>query len=506
VAQGSTPLENPARVTLADGTTVDLTHYGYNGNGPMLPAPGDVQSATHNVEATKTEPDKNTYLVLRGQHGADPGYDYGRHFLFQGHENGARGVGFISRINLDADDLHRVTLLASHDVAGNRIPTFDGSTWDPFARRLLFTFEAGANGGVWQATLDFPSQVEDVSGVFGRGGYEGIQPDSFGNVWIVEDVGGRSGAQNPQARQPNSFIYRFVPYDKQDLKAGGKLQVLAVKSLAHAGTIVFNNATPDIDITSQDVKDLHTYGKRFDTSWITIHDTAVDGSTPFDANALAKGVGTPFKRPENGVFRPGTNFREFFFTETGDTNALTQVGSAGGGFGGVFKVSQLHPADDRGTLTLFYLSDIDHTSFDNIAFLTKDHVIVVEDRGDTLHTQHNALDSAWLFDANRDYSNPANQPVRILAQGRDASATIDSSLAGSAGFTNDGDNEITGIHVSDGDPTPGGILGAKNPHPFNGRWRVFYTQQHGDNNTYEIILNPGVAGFDHDRDREWDDD
>src|SRR5215468_7796244 len=80
VAQGSTPLENGAAPFL---------FYGYNGDGPMLPAPGDVQAPGHNVEATKTEPDKNTYLVLADQLGPDPSYNYGTHFLFQGHEAGA---------------------------------------------------------------------------------------------------------------------------------------------------------------------------------------------------------------------------------------------------------------------------------------------------------------------------------------------------------------------------------------------------------------------------------
>ena len=131
---------------------------------------------------------------------------------------------------------------------------------------------------------------------------------------------------------------------------------------------------------------------------------------------------------------------------------------------------------------------------------------MVEDAGDTLHTQRNALDSAYLFDVRLDFSNPANQPIRILAQGRDPSATIDSGLSGTAGFQNDGDNEITGFHVSDGDPSPNGILGAKSPRPFNGDWRVFYTQQHGDNITYEIIPNPYVAEVSEDggrgRDRE----
>ncbi len=51
----------------------------------------------------------------------------------------------------------------------------------------------------------------------------------------------------------------------------------------------------------------------------------------------------------------------------------------------------------------------------------------------------------------------------------------------------------TGIHVSDGDASEGGILGAKDPRPFNGKWRVFYTQQHGDNTTVEIIPNPHVT-------------
>ncbi|HSR25343.1 MAG TPA: hypothetical protein VLW53_17440 [Candidatus Eisenbacteria bacterium] len=40
--------------------------------------------------------------------------------------------------------------------------------------------------------------------------------------------------------------------------------------------------------------------------------------------------------------------------------------------------------------------------------------------------------------------------------------------------------------MSDGDPGPGGLLGAKVPHPFDGRWRVFFTQQHGDNHLWEV--------------------
>src|SRR5262245_1807714 len=65
-AQGSTPVENPNDF---------VKYYGYLNDQPnLLPALGS------NVEATKTEPDKNTYLVLRDLKGADPDYDYGKHF------------------------------------------------------------------------------------------------------------------------------------------------------------------------------------------------------------------------------------------------------------------------------------------------------------------------------------------------------------------------------------------------------------------------------------------
>ena len=73
VAQGSQPLENPS------GT---IAYYGYLANGPMIPLPGTL------TEASKTEPDKNTYLVLDGATGPRKGFNYGTHFLFQGHENG----------------------------------------------------------------------------------------------------------------------------------------------------------------------------------------------------------------------------------------------------------------------------------------------------------------------------------------------------------------------------------------------------------------------------------
>lgn len=485
VTQGSQAVENPATVTLADGTTTTVTHYGYDGNGPMVPAPGDLPSAGHLVEASKTEPDKNVYLTLFGQTGADPAYDYGTHFLYQGHETGT--VGYFTRVNLDADGPHRVTIMAATDRTGAPMATIDGITWDPFAQRIILTTES-SNGPEYQATLGYPSMVEDISGAIGRGGYEGVQTDSAGNVWLVEDVGGATSPAAPHARVPNSFVFRFVPKRSDDLTRG-KLQVLQVISLQTGKPIAFHDAATDT--LSPDVGDLHTYGKVFATSWVTIHDTDVDGNAPFSANALAKAkLGTPFKRPENGQFRPGTAFREFYFDETGDTNILTEAGTAFGGFGGVFRLTQTSPSASTGKLQLVYLGDAVHSGFDNCTFISKNQLLLVEDAGDTLHTQRNALDSGWSVDVTADYSNPANQPARLIAQGRDPSATIDASLSGMPGFQNEGDNELTGVHMSNGDPSPAGLLGAATPRQLTSGWRLFVTGQHGDNITWEILANP----------------
>jgi hypothetical protein len=480
VAQGSTALENPQGI---------VTHYGYEND---VSSPGDptqplmVPVAGTTGEAQKTEPDKNTYLVFRdGLAGADPKYDYGTDFLFQGHEgaasvNGAK-QGLITRINLDADAAHRVTLLATRDTSGAPLATIDGSTWDPWAKRLIFTTE-NAGAPTYAATPGYPSAVEDVSGALGRGGYEGVQDDGDGNLWIVEDIGG-ANKPGTVSKIPNSFVYRYVPAHPGDLH-DGKLQVLQVLNSANRPI----TAASQTALNAPDQVALHSYGKTFDTKWVTVHDTAVDGTKPFNANDAAKAKnGTPFKRPENGVFRPGTHFGEFFFTETGDTNATSAENATAGGWGGLFKLAQSSGSASTGKLSVFFKGSQPVTGLDNITFLSRNQLIAVEDAGDTLHGQRNALDSGYVWDVRVDYSNPANAPIRWLAEGRDPSATLDSATGGLG--KNDGDNEITGAHVSNGNPGTQGVLGAKDPNFGDGSWRWFYTQQHGDNPTYEVLPN-----------------
>ena len=151
------------------------------------------------------------------------------------------------------------------------------------------------------------------------------------------------------------------------------------------------------------------------------------------------------------------------------------------------RLTQTDPSVNTGKLTMIYSGDAAHAGFDNVAFFTRDLITFVEDAGDGLHGQRNALDSGWIFDVTKDYSKGL-QPVRWLAEGRDPSATLDSATGGFG--SNEGDNEITGVLVSNGDPGPQGLLGARNPNLWNsdGEWRWFWTQQHGDNFTWQVEL------------------
>ena len=107
-------------------------------------------------------------------------------------------LAYVTRINLDvAAPDHRITLLTPGDANGlTGFNSIDGSTWDPFSRTLLFTQEAGAIGGVIEMGADFDPAtgagegLRTLYGSLGRGGYEGIHPDDWGNILIIEDVGG----------------------------------------------------------------------------------------------------------------------------------------------------------------------------------------------------------------------------------------------------------------------------------------------------------------------------
>jgi hypothetical protein len=471
VAQGTDPLENPSG---------PITSYGY----------------LSNTAKTKTEPDENTYLVFdHNPGGPTPGYNYGRHFLYQGHENGAP-LAYITRINLDvADPQHRITLLTPVDQAtGNTgFGSIDGSTWDPFTRTLLFTQERSSSGGVIEVTAGWPAQVRTLDGILGKGGYEGIHPDDHGNLIIVEDVGGagvpvdKNDPTSPAvAKQPNSFVYRFVPKNPADLGQGGKLY--ALRASVDGAPLTFHAADPVGDTFAAAQRHLHRVGSSWPANWVLIHDTSANGFAAFDANAAAKAAGaTPFKRPENAQFLPGSGFNTFFFAVTGDTDARSGSQpelAARGAWGALFRVDFLG-ASPIGRISCVVLGDADHAAFDNIAFATNRTLLAAEDRGELLHGQLNLLDSVWAYDVRRhgdgdddDDDGDDLNPRRFIALGRDPVATNDAIMEG------EGDNEPTGLHVSDGVASIFGMQGALLlPHVS----RSFITQQHGMNQTFEIV-------------------
>jgi hypothetical protein len=443
VAQGSTKLENPAG---------GVGYYGYDNDviGPGRPA-GDGPDAADADRVTQDGAGQERLSRFQARAERRRSGVRRRNALpFPG----SRGwsPGYITRISLDADAAHRVTLLGTQDTTGTALSTIDGVTWEPWAQRLLFTTENASAAGVYAATPDYPSTIEDLAGSFGHAGYEGIQDDSDGNLWIEEDVGG-ANKPSTTARIPNSFVYRFVPRHPGDLK-NGKLQVLQVLNASGAPITQASQTA----LQSPDQLALHVYGSSFRTRWITIHDTAVDGTAMFSANALAKATdGTPFKRPENGVFRPGTDFREFYFDETGDTNATSPKNDCCGGWTSVFKLTQSDPSASTGRLSLLYKGDQAHAGFDNVAFLTKDAISFVVDAGDALHTRRNALESAYILDSPRGVtplrrSTPARRrpgSARTTATTRSPActsptATADGTGSAARGFRTPGTGAATG--------------------------------------------------------------
>jgi len=209
----------------------------------------------------------------------------------------------------------------------------------------------------------------------------------------------------------------------------------------------------------------------------------VDGTASFNANAAAKAAGaTPFKRPENAQFLPGSGFRTFFFDPTGDTNSNSGDQpdlAARGAWGSIFRVD-LNGIRNAGKIAIFVLGDAEHSSFDNLTFADHKTLLAAGDRGDGLHRQLNTLDSVWTFLVD------GSAPKRFIALGRDPASEPDAAFldASTPGFQNEGDNEPTGLHVSTGSTSLEGLPGTLDnlEHP-----RAFLTRQHGQNEVWEIV-------------------
>ena len=474
LATAENPLENPSGI---------ITKFGILASG------------------VRTEPDQNTFLVFpQNPGGPTAGFNYGHRFLYQGHEN-AGNLAYITRINLDVTDpAHRITLLTP--VNGSGVTNFnaiDGSTFNPFTNTLLFTQETSTagngTGAVIQVTTSWPPVINTLEAFFGLGGYEGIHPDDKGTIYLQEDIGGATapagtlatidGVPNVplrSARQPNSFVYRYVPNNPRRLEDGGKLQALQV--IIDDSPVVFHAGDVIGDITADAQRKLHTPGTSWPINWVTVHESHAGDTASFNATTAAKAAGaTPFKRPENMAWLPGSDFNTFFFSPTGDTDAPTgQVPqlAARGAWGALFRVDlgDRHGDDDHdgkgdkghkddGRISIFVLGDQVHNSFDNVAFANERQLLAAEDRGNALHQQLQTFDSVWAYDVE------TGKVLRFIALGRDAAAINQGE-----------DNEPTGVFMSNGSTRKEALLGTEESLDDA---RGFFTQQHGDNNVYEFF-------------------
>jgi hypothetical protein len=131
---------------------------------------------------------------------------------------------------------------------------------------------------------------------------------------------------------------------------------------------------------------------------------------------------------------------------------------------------------DSAAIKTIELGDSAHSSFDNVTFLDASTLLATEDRGDTLHQQLNTLDSVWSFDLGKSYADINADAQRLVALGRDPESLNNQHE----------NNEPTGIFVSDGSVKKAGLLGANDPAAEDGV-RIFVTQQHGQNTTYEVV-------------------
>ena len=151
------------------------------------------------------------------------------------------------------------------------------------------------------------------------------------------------------------------------------------------------------------------------------------------------------------------------------------------------KLTQSGPSASTGTLSLFYSGDEAHAGFDNVTFLSRNTITFVEDAGDTLHAQRNALDSGWVWNVDSDYSQPG-QPAGPLA--RRGPRRLGDARRRQRRLRHQRGRQRDHRRPSSPTATPAST-GSSAPSPRTSaatKWRWFYTQQHGDNRTYEVTL------------------
>ena len=462
VAQGANRLENG---------TQQVPFYGYDGNGSLLPV---FPSWT---EATKTEPDKNTYLVLDGQKGADAELRL-RHPLPLPGPRGRRRRGLPhahqprcrrrAPRDADGDTGQRRQPTCPTSTAARGIPS-PGACSSPRRRRQGRRRLAGDARRARRRSTTSPASPA-------QGGYEGIQNDSDGNALDRRGRRRPNGTAQRQARQAAQQLRLPLHAQGQDRPDQGRQARGAAGHVAaqRPADRLPRRRRPTPTSQSQDMKDLHTYGNVLKTQV---------GDRPRHRDRRHRAVHrqrrsprrrrrTPFKRPENGLFRPGTRLpRRSSSTRPATPTTAPRPAATTAASAPSRSSTQHGPSADRGTLRLVYQGDQDTRQPRQRAFLARDKVRVRRGRGRRAARPAQRAGLRLRRSTPTSTTRAGAQPVRFLAEGRDALGDdrLRPRRAEDTGFQNEGDNEITGIHVSDGDPTAGGTARRQGPDALRGR-------------------------------------
>ena len=434
--------------------------------------------------------------------------------------------GSITRINLDADGAHRVTLMATQTDAGVPLRRSTARPGIRSPRSCSSRPRAARTSSIYQATPDFPSHRStsrtSSAALASRASRTTSRATSTSSRTSAEDEwpdrpSGRQHLGQRGTKQPNSFIYRFMPNDASDLRAGGKLQALQVivggnplkftQPASSSAADVAAAANTDISgANSAGYVALHTYGTSFATKWITSAPRRRRRRFPgADDNALAKAAGRDAvqaareRRVPAGLEVQGAllrrdrrhrqpHLRRRRPAPNPNLPACTTP-NVTGGFRTIFKLVQ-SPKSDDGTISVLYNGDQAHAGFDNVAFFSKDQHRVRRGRG--RHAAHAAERARLRLAVRRHARTTRTAPSRsrFIAEGRDASATIDSGLSRLDAASR---TRATTRSPASSSPTATractGCSASDDPKPFkpDGKWRAFWTQQHGDNDTWELI-------------------
>ena len=295
-----------------------------------------------------------------------------------------------------------------------------------------------------------------------------------------------SAARNKARRRhhdrssPNSFLYRYVPAQPGDLR-NGKLQVLQALNDRRATPITVRRHKPSLNNArpaSRCTRTASVFKTTVDHASTTRPSTAHD---PFNANDAGQGderhAVQASRRTASSVPAPG--FRDFDFTETGDTSSASTLP---GRYGAVFHQLTRFAGREGHPLTPFFIGNKTHTGLDNIQFPPHDQL--ARGRGRRRHSARPAERARLRLGVRPRRRLRRGRPPRWLAEGRDSSATRRHSTArASAKRRRQRDHRYP---RSNGD-NRSGVPAPRSRTLTDKHWRWFYTQQHGDNLTYELL-------------------